>query len=992
MTPKKIAYILIALGVIGLVQYWGTIADALSTDADADREKKIVIWSNSGSPDVERREAREWEKERPDVYIQFYFRQSGRLQDTIYVSFLSGSPPDMMTVTFGDLRDMVAAGMLRPMDDLLERSVREYEKRGDNFFDFIMGGENSIFRFQTNPNDPLLKRDKDGEFIYPLEAARLLHMHGKFLGFTGSGVGTQTLTYNRRIFRNAGLWYREQEGDAKGLIDENDEPIPPRTWMELIRKARLITEYGKESGEGCHGIVVQGRTAKDLMRGIEPLAAVAGSRGFDYNGSDWLGDGKPMGRYDYDNPAFLAAFNLLLRLKAEGSVLPGTGSREFEDSRTRLAEGKAAMLIDGWHAALIGVERVPWAKNDIGSAPIPVPYEVERTAEGEVKFDADGDYIPNREQKKQIEQLLGVSDIGRGVGYKSDRENTTCITSGSQWPWEAWSWMQRNPTDEDKQKVGPNRGTLPGNMLIARHIDDPEWFPFPFQKQAWEIWLNKYRAWPQPPASVPVLAQNYKDVLHDLFHSRDPKPGDEAALGSINKELRERLGAYNDAVNGELAKRIKTGEASPEQWTFPEFNPLRPAPWAQKQARESRVNDALNRKIDELKRFLPTSLQFETQDEQIAFFSGFETSASPFTVLLGPGLLLLIVVIYIAYLRLRPRKPFEPTWLELKKQARGNWYAYLFVLPAMLMLFSFIMYGAIYQFYLSFHKGSGIAPLQFVGIDQYADIFRDTKFWTRVLPNTAQVMIIVPICHITIGLVIASLLTMPTAVNRFVRPLFFIPLAVSMAAVSVVFLGLLGGPDSGINEALEMLGLDRLPYWLGLDPQAGRQDWLGSPMTDLYSVILVAVWHGLPYNIILLLAGLQSIDPQLYEAGKVDGAGPLQRFFHITVPELTPILIVIGFNALIGAARMFGPVWILTEGGKSESSEVVATYIFKWGFTKPPDQWPDVGYASALGMMYSLILGLLVFTNVTIIIRRWKRRLAMERAAAQQPSPAGGKV
>jgi ABC-type sugar transport system permease subunit len=165
----------------------------------------------------------------------------------------------------------------------------------------------------------------------------------------------------------------------------------------------------------------------------------------------------------------------------------------------------------------------------------------------------------------------------------------------------------------------------------------------------------------------------------------------------------------------------------------------------------------------------------------------------------------------------------------------------------------------------------------------------------------------------------------------------------------------------------------------------------------------IGIWHGLPYNIILLLAGLQSISPDLYEAAKVDGANAWHRFWHITIPELLPILIVIAFQNFIGAARAFSLVLVLTEGGIDHSSELVATYVFKWGFMRPEGRDADLGYASALGITYSLLLAALTFTNVMIIAKRWKRRLAAEQrgmaaereeasgsARGGEPAPAAG--
>jgi ABC-type sugar transport system permease subunit/ABC-type glycerol-3-phosphate transport system substrate-binding protein len=954
MRIKSLAYLLVGLGIMVLVSRWGDVSAVLSrlgTEGGA-RPKQVVEWSTSGSPDVERRRARDFEREHPDIAVELHFRESGRLQDTIYVSFLSGAPPDMLGVSFGDMREMVAAGMLRPMDDLLEASLRA----DPEFVNRRIGGEATLAYFQANPNDPLLARDAQGRFRHPLQAARLLHMHGRFVGFTG-GVGNQTLTYNKRVFRNAARMFPDA-----GLVDGHGEPIPPRTWAELLDKARVITEYGRRSGEGCYGIVVQGRTPRDKWRGLEPLAATAGTRGFNFAGKRWIeGVEEPVGYFEFDHSGLIAAWKVFMLLQADGSVLPGTSSRYFEDARTAVGEGRAAMIIDGWHSALIAVERVPWAKTDIGSAPVPVPYE-----------------LGNDEQRRQIEQLLGI-EIVRGNAYKSDRSSTMCLTSGSRFPEAAWAWMHYGADKPEVQKVNTRRGALPGTMDAARLIDDPEWFPFPFQKQAWEVFVG-YSFWPQPPVSRPVLVQDYQNVLHEAFLTMDIEPGDREKLAEAAAQVREKLARYSQAVNEDLARRVQSGEELPALWTFPDFDPVRPDAAYDRQRRAS-DNPELNARLQQIKAQLPAELR---DVDPIAFFSGFRTSASPLNVLWGPGLLLLATVICVTAMRLRSRRPGELPFPALVKQARRSWYAYLFVLPAMLMLFSFIIYPSLYQLYLSLHEGSGIAPLTFVGLEQFGKIFRDENFWTKVLPNTAKYMVIVTTAEIVIGLLIASLLNMPLGINRVARPLFFIPLAVSLAAVSVVFLGLLGGPDSAVNGMLRWLGLERLPFWLGLNPAGGRHDWLGSPSTDLYAVMSVGIWHSLPYNIILLLAGLQSIDPQLYEAGKVDGANAWHRFRHITIPEMLPILIVITFNALIGAARAFGPVWILTEGGKNHSSELVSTYIFKWGFTKPPDQAPDIGYASALGIMYSLLLGVMVFANVWIIAQRWRKRLQIERRVSME--------
>jgi ABC-type sugar transport system permease subunit len=251
-------------------------------------------------------------------------------------------------------------------------------------------------------------------------------------------------------------------------------------------------------------------------------------------------------------------------------------------------------------------------------------------------------------------------------------------------------------------------------------------------------------------------------------------------------------------------------------------------------------------------------------------------------------------------------------------------------------------------------------------------------------------MVVVTAVQISAGLLLATLLNKSWRGGSALRALFFMPLVTSLSAVSVVFIGLLGGENSVLNSVLDSTGLANLPYWMGLVERPGlRLDWLGNPRTDLACVLGVGIWHALPYTIVLFLAGLQSIPAELYEAARVDGAGAWQRFINVTVPELLPITVLIAFNSLIGAAKAMAVVLVMTGGGgATRSSEVVATYIFKWGFTRPPDQQPDIGYASALGIVYALFLGLLVAINLKFIAgRTFVRFLRINRSYA-----GGGRV
>jgi ABC-type sugar transport system permease subunit/ABC-type glycerol-3-phosphate transport system substrate-binding protein len=940
---KRYGLVLLFIGLMLVLARWGDVVTRL-TGGERTRVKRVMEWSWSGTPDVERRRAEKFEQIYPDTRVELQFLQVSRMWDTIYVSFISGNPPDLMGVSMRDARDYVAAGMLRPMDDMLERELA----RHPDFVDNRINDRQTLMYYQTNPNDPLIKDMAK----HPLEAARLLHMHGKFMGFINP-IGINALTYNKRLFRNAARMFPEA-----GLVDSQGEPVPPRTWMELLRVADVLTKYGKESKEGCYGLVMREQFPRETMSAISVLASTAGSVGFDYRGDKWIdGVDQPVGKFTPEHPAFLGAFRLLLKMKAQGSVLPGGSSREYEEVRTAVGSGRAAMVLDGWHAALIASERVPWAKNDIGSAPIPVPYD---------------ETSPNAAaQKAEIEALLQLP-VQRSRPPRGDISNTTCITSGAANPDAVWNWMHWEAYDQERMKAGTRRGSLPPNKMAASKINDPDWYPLPYQKQVWTSWAG-HALWPASPQFKKPLGKSEQDIFHELMGQITDAKDKDQIIPDLMTKAKTQLDDYAQRVNGSLAERVKSGMELPTAWTFADFDPMNPQLAFERQQELAR-DPAVKARIDALIAQLPPEYRNPADAQELFRFKPSNGRGGMLAVL---GLLVLVAGGYLGFSYIAGnRRDAALPWLMRKSQMRRYWYGYVFIMPGMLLLFVFVVYPTLYQFYLAMHEGSGLTPLRYIGFSNFNRIMQDRPFWTKVLPNTMLYMVVVTTIQIAIALFVANLLSLPLKLNRYVRALFFIPMATALSAIAIVFFGLLGGGESStVNQVIAYLHLDWLPGMFGLTTS---HEWLGSPKTDLYSVMLVGIWHGLPYNTILLLAGLQSIDPQLYEAADVDGATAWQRFWHITIPELMPVLVIIVFNALVGAARVFGVVYILTGGGKGYSSEVVSTYIFKYGFTKPEFGEPDLGYASALGIAYSLILAALTITNVTIMARRWRAQVRNE--------------
>ncbi|MFW5839744.1 MAG: ABC transporter substrate-binding protein, partial [Planctomycetota bacterium] len=511
MNARQVALVLIALGAVVLLSTWGSVADWTENairGGQVDRDQEVVYWTSSGSPQNELKRARQFEQRHPNVNIDPNFRQTGGLQDILFVSFLSGNPPDYMSVKGNELRDFVEIGGVYPLDELVEAENKKLmAQRGQTYFDQFLMGKARVYRFTVDPDDRFLREmDK-----YPLEAARLLNMHGKIVGLRDM-PSPDTLTYNKRIFQLAA-----REFPSAGLVDENDEPIPPKTWLDLYEKARVITEYGRIEAQRrglstpvTYGIVIQGQEKRDIMRGIRPLARRAGTDAFAFQGDtktvitniekgtdasegiikEW--SGKPIGYFEYHHPANLAAFALLKKLRTEGLVLPGTKARGYEQARTALAQGEAAMLIDGYHAALIGAERVPWAAQDLGSAPVPKPYHAPGEGLDEQAIEAE---------KQKLHNLLALDrlDIELSPGNKlpwTAKEEVQFFTSMVRHPQAAWDWIHFANSSEEILKSECRRGTVQFVEEARRHLGDPEWFPYPYQKQVYDLVENHSTLWP----------------------------------------------------------------------------------------------------------------------------------------------------------------------------------------------------------------------------------------------------------------------------------------------------------------------------------------------------------------------------------------------------------------------------------------------------------------------------------------------------------------
>ncbi|HBN96829.1 MAG TPA: ABC transporter permease [Firmicutes bacterium] len=263
---------------------------------------------------------------------------------------------------------------------------------------------------------------------------------------------------------------------------------------------------------------------------------------------------------------------------------------------------------------------------------------------------------------------------------------------------------------------------------------------------------------------------------------------------------------------------------------------------------------------------------------------------------------------------------------------------YSFLTPASTIMILFIFVPVFMAFYLSLFEWDLISPKTFVGLRNYARIFQSTDFFIAVRNTFYFVLVQLPL-DFGISLGVALLLNQKIRGLSFYRTVFFTPVITSTVAVSAVWLWLYDPFDGLFNYLLEFIGL-------------GPYGWLNDPKMAMLSVIIMSVWKGLGYNVVLFLAGLQSIDASLYEAASIDGAKPFQQFRYITLPQLSPTMYFVLIMGVINSFKVFTQIDVMTPGGGPLKSTMVIVYlIYQQAFNSF-----RFGEASALSVLLSAFI------------------------------------
>ncbi|KOX93303.1 carbohydrate ABC transporter permease [Halorubrum tropicale] len=322
------------------------------------------------------------------------------------------------------------------------------------------------------------------------------------------------------------------------------------------------------------------------------------------------------------------------------------------------------------------------------------------------------------------------------------------------------------------------------------------------------------------------------------------------------------------------------------------------------------------------------------------------------------------------------RRAFRPVW-DRFRFARQDLtaatptlprVAYLFISPFFLLFSVFLAFPVFYTLYLSFFEYQGvgqgslfwidlgplyieiprIAQLEFVALGNYARLFGNDLFWQSMF-NTSYILVIqVPLM---IGLALALALALNASFMRLkgvFRTAIALPVSANLVAYSTVFLLLFNEQLGFLNYVLAGVGLGPVP-------------WLTDGFWARNTIIAAVTWRWTGYNMIILLAGLQTIPQQLYEAAEIDGANRWEKFRYVTLPQLKPVLLFVVVLSTIGTFKLFAEPYVITGGGPTNSTITIVQYIYRQAFINF-----NLGYASALTVVFVAIVS--VFSVVQIKI------------------------
>jgi len=282
----------------------------------------------------------------------------------------------------------------------------------------------------------------------------------------------------------------------------------------------------------------------------------------------------------------------------------------------------------------------------------------------------------------------------------------------------------------------------------------------------------------------------------------------------------------------------------------------------------------------------------------------------------------------------------------------GYW---LFLLPGLLLCTLVIVIPVITTVGVSFTEWTGIGTPEWNGLTNYERLLHDDNFWAS-FRNILLLIVAMAVVPTLLGLFLAALLfdyIAPRAGMRIARALrsgFYLPQVLPLAVTGIVWLWILHPSYGALNRILETVGLGSL-----------ASNWLGDPRFALYTVMAVMVWVQIGYPLVMFMAGLQRVPPELYEAADLDGAGWWQRFRRIAIHHIRPEIYIVLITTTIAALKIFGQIFVLTRGGPGNATLVPSYFAYQNYFERA-----NVGYGSAISTVLTLVIVVLTYLFIRV--------------------------
>ena len=281
-------------------------------------------------------------------------------------------------------------------------------------------------------------------------------------------------------------------------------------------------------------------------------------------------------------------------------------------------------------------------------------------------------------------------------------------------------------------------------------------------------------------------------------------------------------------------------------------------------------------------------------------------------------------------------------------KATGGW---AFVLPPLIVYAVFFIWPLGQSIYISFTDWNGVRPvINFVGLANYTQMLSDALVWRALWHNVIWI-IVGTASPIVISLALAMLLWPRTRGQYLLQAAYFLPQILSTVAVGLIWSKVYHPLIGVLNQLLQAIGLGHLAV-----------GWLGSSQWALTAVLVAAIWSYFGFSLVVIMAGLQTIDTDLLDAASIDGANAWQRFMNVILPQMRHVLTMIIGYTLIGGFNVFDIVWVMTGGGPANATEVMATLLYKRAFVED-----NVAYGTALAMTLTVLS---LVASVTFIYLR----------------------